>query len=245
MFTKEDILEEIRRTTKENGDIPLGIARLEDETGIKETDWERYWPRFSDAQKEAGVEPNTFLKSAFSDEHIYEKFILFSRELGKIPVNGELHVKHNNDSSFPSMAVFSRLFNRLGGKQKFLSDLLRYAESKNYKDIIKLCVSVLETESTTQLEDDTSKKETIGFVYLAKSNRDYKIGHTFNIDRRRDDITLLLPEKFEIIHVIKTEDPRGIEDYWHKRFESKRKRGEWFNLNSSDVKAFKRWRRIV
>ena len=54
--------------------------------------------------------------------------------------------------------------------------------------------------------------------------------------------TVFLPD---LIHSIKTNDPSGIEAYWHKRFEAKRMQGEWFNLSSADIKAFKRWRRIA
>ena len=83
-----------------------------------------------------------------------------------------------------------------------------------------------------------------GFVYLGKQHGKYKIGKAKDTNRRREDITLLGSEPFELVHEIETDDMSGVEKYWHGRFESKRIRGEWFKLTQSDVKAFKRWKRI-
>ena len=78
-----------------------------------------------------------------------------------------------------------------------------------------------------------------GFVYMMKSGKYYKIGKTNSIDRRQYEIGLQLAEGLEPIHSIETDDPSGIEAYWHNRFKDKRMNGEWFNLDASDVRAFR------
>ena len=70
----------------------------------------------------------------------------------------------------------------------------------------------------------------------------FKIGRSSSFERRSRELAIQLPERAERVHVIRTDDPIGIELYWHRRFESKRKNGEWFELSSQDVKAFKRRR---
>ena len=75
---------------------------------------------------------------------------------------------------------------------------------------------------------------------MLKSGRNYKVGRSNSFDRRSRELKIQLPEQADTVHVIRTDDPIGIELYWHRRFESKRKNGEWFELNAQDVKAFKR-----
>jgi hypothetical protein len=77
-------------------------------------------------------------------------------------------------------------------------------------------------------------------LFLIRSGRHYKIGHSNAAGRREREIALQLPEKADTVHVIRTDDPIGIEAYGHQRFAAKRKNGEWFELAAADVKAFKR-----
>ena len=77
-------------------------------------------------------------------------------------------------------------------------------------------------------------------MYLLKSGHFYKIGRSNAVGRRERELAIQLPEKAIVVHSIKTDDPPGIEAYWHRRFEARRKNGEWFDLSPQDVAAFRR-----
>ncbi len=118
--------------------------------------------------------------------------------------------------------------------------VLEYVHThEGYDDIPPLCESALSRLAIPPKSKD-GNEEIAGFVYLLKSGRFYKIGRTNAHGRREYELALQLPEKVRTIHVISTDDPIGIEAYWHNRFADKRKNGEWFDLDAADVAAFKR-----
>jgi hypothetical protein len=78
-----------------------------------------------------------------------------------------------------------------------------------------------------------------GCVYLVQAGQHFKIGRTNSLEQRMRALAIQLPEKPIVIHHIKTDDPAGIEKYWHQRFANQRKNGEWFELSIEDVEVFK------
>lgn len=236
--TKQDILNAIQTTAKENGGVPLGRERFIKETGISEYQINKFWPRWSEAQQEAGFEPNT-LNAAHDLDFLKESFISLIREIGRFPTSPDLRFKRHQDPNFPD----SKTFDRLGGKNEKIQKIIEYAEQKGYSDVVSICAPILENAKNDT--EDVGSGEAIGEVYLFKSGRYYKIGKTNDTVRRGTELRIQLPEKLDLVHSIKTDDPSGIEAYWHRRFESKRMNGEWFDLNAADIKVFKRWRKII
>lgn len=240
---KRRILEEIRRIARENGGKAPGRDRFERETGIKMSVWYPHlWLRWGDALQEAGFIPNK-LQTAIGDEIILEKYIALVRELGHLPVRGELARKSKNDPSFPSVGVFSKF----GGKKQLVAAVTEFCRAHSgFDDVLVQCEkgTSQRMHGTEPHKESRSKVET-GFVYLMQSGRHYKIGRTNSLGRREWELGIKIPIPPKTIHYIETDDPIGVEAYWHKRFAEKRGEGEWFDLSSEDIKAFKRWKRII
>jgi hypothetical protein len=242
MITREHIINEIKRTAIANGGVPLGAKRFEIETGIKPYNWGQFWPRWTEAQCESGFAPNEF-QTAFSDELLMQSLIQLIRELKKFPVPSELRMKSRNDSNFPN----DKVFDRLGNKQQRLRKIIAYCQSRvGYDDIIHVCSQLL-TDIVPQQEISSADGPRVGYVYLLKFRRnDYKIGASNDPERRFGEIATKMPEASVQIHTVKTDDPFGVEAYWHRRFASKQldKNSEWFQLSAADIQAFRRWKRI-
>ncbi len=238
---KSDIIEAIKRIAKANDGKAPGRELFEKETGIKLSAWHPlFWLRWGDALKEAGFSPNELQKEIGKDALI-EAYAQLTRELGHFPVEGELRRKKASDSSFPSHNVFSRL----GGRDQRIEVIAEYCRSHSgNEDILAICESC-QKQPPAQESDSNKDRISIGIVYLMKSGHHYKIGRTKSIGSRERQLAIKIPIPPTTIHTIETDDPAGVENYWHKRFADKRGEGEWFNLTPDDIKAFKRWKRIV
>jgi hypothetical protein len=237
IVTKEHILREIRRTAEANGGTPLGRLSFFTETGIREADWHgKYWARWNDVLREAGFGPNALVE-ARDDDTLLERLAALAIELGRIPVNSEMRLKKRSDPSFPNDKTYSRF----GSKAQLLTRLRAFASSNPmYSAVGALLDAAPALTEESEKEKVTDAGAEIGTVYLLRSGRFHKIGRSNSAGRREYEVGLQLPEKVVLVHSIQTDDPVGIEAYWHRRFADRRKNGEWFALSAADISAFRR-----
>jgi len=162
------------------------------------------------------------------------------RDLGHYPTQAELKMYRQRTEGFPDPKVF---YNKFGPKQLQIEALRSYCDRAERPEVLDLLPPAAPwTEDSVRDEGDDPN---IGFVYLMKAGRYYKIGRTNAIGRREYEPSIQLPEKLETVHAIETDDVVGIERYWHERFADRRANGEWFSLTKPDVAAFKRRRRFM
>lgn len=230
-------MNEIKRTTLANGGVPLGWRKFATETGIREPDWKgKLWARWGDAVREAGFEANK-LTTAYEENDLLKQYAELAISLGHLPTAADIRLCIRNGAQIPEYGTFT---NRFGGKPQLVAKHRSYCEALDkYVDVARMCDSFI-PQRRKVTEEPAFTDEQIGFVYLMRSGRYCKIGRSNATGRRHREIGIQLPERLALIHEIRTDDPIGIEAYWHKRFEDKRQNGEWFALRASDIAAFKR-----
>jgi hypothetical protein len=239
MYTKEEILSKMKRTAIANGGKPLGHKRFADETGIRPCDWQKYWSTYGNLVSEAGLTPNKPY-TKYPKGVLEEKIIHVIRKLRKYPTINELRLEKLSEQGFPFRAI-KRRWNEVK------RDVIQYCENNpGHDDILEICQPIIEQLRDKENGHHASQSNTgVGQVYLYRRGKYYKIGFSKDLVRRGKEIQIETPDPLKLIHRIVTDDPSGVEAYWHKRFENKRyKDSEFFSLNSQDITAFKRWKKI-
>jgi hypothetical protein len=149
-----------------------------------------------------------------------------------------MRLKKRSDPSFPNDKTYARF----GSKAQLLAKLREFSEKNpKYSAVIGLVGDLPASSKNEEPEGEFAAADAVlGTVYLLRSGKFHKIGRSNSVGRREYEVSLKLPEKVTLVHSIQTDDPVGIEAYWHRRFADRRKNGEWFALSAADVSAFRR-----
>ncbi len=231
---RDFILQEIRRLASANGGKAPGRQTFERETGISVHQWYgRFWARWGDALVEAGLSANT--KQAKTDSDLLlGKVAEAFRHFGREPTLIELRMYRQRDPEFPSHSTLAKHY---PAKDDMMIALREWIANRDgYDDVAEMLPAAALLLSIPRPQS----KSVEGVVYLIKSGDFFKIGRSDDAERRFKQITIALPDKAELFHTIRTDDPSGIEAYWHRRFDDRRANGEWFKLTAQDVAAFKK-----
>lgn len=229
---RDYILQEIRRLADVNGQAP-GQRLFASETSIAEHQWRgRFWSRWGDALVDAGFQPNKWNGRSETTD-VLSGIVTACRHYGRLPTYSEMEVLRRTDLSVPNPNVIKRHF---GARAAMVAALAQHAGNKGLSDI----AAMLPIQTKEPAQPQVSTKAIDGYVYLIKSGDHFKIGRSDDAERRFKQISVALPDKAELFHTIRTDDPSGIESYWHRRFADRRTNGEWFKLTVQDVAAFRK-----
>jgi hypothetical protein len=242
---KQEILRLIRSIATSSGGTPPGERKFKTETGIGPAQWKfRIWQKWSDALAEAGFAPLEWGKP-FDDAVVLEDVLKLAKRLGTFPNSSHLQFEALNNPDFVSYKAVIRRWSIT----ELAIALRQFAEQRGETAIVAACDEAITAHSNrVQSKGDDGREEPYGslaYVYLIKYGNDHKIGRTSSIARRSREVQIELPNETMLVHAILTDDPVGVEGYWHRRFADKRGNGEWFKLLPGDIAAFKKWTKIV
>lgn len=237
-MTKEEAVRLILDLAAQNGG-KLSFRKFIDETGIPEQRLRRepWFTRWNNLLQEIGLTTEQFSNEQTPDDEIAAAVAELILLLKRWPTEDEFARNKKANPKFPDVRVIRRA--KKSGKLRSL--LEHYNSDDDSQDIVRGVATDLPTiKNEEDLGPDVSLRVQ-GYVYLMKNERSYKIGFTNSPSRRHREVRIELPNETLLIHTIETDDPKGIEKYWHNRFAKKQiGNSEWFKLDAVDIKAFKR-----
>lgn len=237
---KENILIKIKQIAIRSGGKAPGADQFQAETGIKPHEWRgKIWRNWTDAVREAGFAPNK-LQGALADEVLLDAVCDVAMTVQRFPTTGDLLFELPRLKSVPHpKTVLARW-----KMPELAARLADHADRRGIAQVAEFA-RAYQPRIIGPKDEGIADTRSVGFVYLQRYGQDYKIGFTMSLNKRGRQIQIELPGEIELVHSILTDDPKGVEAYWHKRFADRRTRGEWFRLTKSDVAAFRKWQKIA
>jgi len=236
-MTQDEVHAQIRRLASQRGG-KLSMRAFFSETGVSDQ-WLRTQPWFAgwnDLMSRLGIEPQQFSNARIPLGELAKSVASLSVELGKWPTEDDIRRARRRDPSFPGLDAI-RPFRRSGA---LAATVVAIADEQPALHAARSYAEPHLVREPAEVDEHTSARIQ-GYVYMIRSGRRYKIGKSTDPSRRFREVKLELPEEAHQIHAIPTDDPAGIEAYWHRRFAAKRVRStEFFELSAEDVRAFRR-----
>ena len=231
---RDEIITAMRDLAKASDGRAPGRLAFERATGIRELAWRGVlWSRWNEAVAEAGLAANSY-NEAIDENLLMAKLAEAIRHFEQLPTYAQLRLYKRSRPDFPNDKTFGSRFKT---KAAMLERVRDWALGRDgFEDLIEFLPDAPKADATAVSREKIGE----GLVYLLRSSQHFKIGRSDQLERRVKEITIALPELVKLIHAIRTDDPAGIEAYWHRRFADRRANGEWFKLTLSDVAAFKR-----
>lgn len=236
-MTKDAIIKRLQELATERGGH-VSFNLFVSETGIKDK-WLRrqeWWTGWNSLLSEIGLKTREFSVPRTPDSRIAEAVAEIIERDESWPTEDALVRERKRNPSFPSLGVISPL-----RKSGILAKLIVALGETSGQFSKASLIAKKHLPSEIDTIDVGSNERVKGYVYMLRSGRSYKIGKSTDPSRRYREVKLELPDETHQVHTIQTDDPTGIETYWHQRFATKRIRNtEFFTLDANDVQAFKR-----
>jgi hypothetical protein len=237
MTDREKIIDQLKRTTVANGGVPLSTRAFFKETGLGPRDLHRCgWPTHGALLQSQGLARGT-MRQAYSDDELFRPLAQLTRVLGHFPTQNEREVERHREPAFPSSEAYLRRARGASLEVEFVDWCRR---SNAYPDLVaKLSGSIVGAIKQR-------RPAVRGYVYMMRSGRRHKIGRETTEGARQAAAGTWLEDP-RVVHRIATDDPEGVERYWHERFRKQNKlvKGELYDLTAADVAAFKAWKRLI
>ncbi|MDE3068711.1 MAG: GIY-YIG nuclease family protein [Verrucomicrobiota bacterium] len=244
-ISKEQLIEQLQRVTRDNGGRPPGESRFYREAKLtKESLWDADICSYGDLCELAGL-PRNRLQQQMTPDQLFEPLALLTAKLKRFPNHTDREMARRRDVAFPSYEAYRTAQDKSGALELQLLDWCR--SRPEHSAALEIMEAHVSQQDGRPQPTRRGQRPVNGYVYLMRygnSGRDYKLGMTERVERRHAQISGMFPGDVRVIHVIETDDPAGIERYWKRRFESKRvpDKDEIFRLLPEDVAAFK-WRK--
>jgi hypothetical protein len=236
MSTAAEIIVKLKSAIASNGGQPPSSRAFFKASGLNHRDLLRAgWPTYGALLQSQGLQP-TEMRRGYTDEEVFRPLAELVVSLGHFPTQNEREVERHRNQAFPSSEAYIRR-----GRGVMLEHALREwcQTTGNFPELVQ---TLKQSPSAPYVAAPVVR----GYVYMLRAGNRIKIGKESTEGARQAAAGTWL-ENPTVIHRIPTDDPEGVEKYWHERFKKQGKhvKGELFNLSAADIAAFKAWKRII